>query len=146
MPTKAPVPMPACHCFALRQAARFVSVLYDRHLSKAGLTTSQFSIMSAIRANPGIAVHDLAERLVMERTSLVRAIQPLTRDGWVQQLPAPDHPRKLVLSLTAAGERHYAQAYEHWLAAQQEFEAQVGAERAAALRGDLLDVTARPAP
>ena len=132
---------PTCHCFALRQAARFASALYDRHLAKANLTISQFGIMTTIRANPGIAIHELAERQVMERTSLVRAIQPLKREGWVAQLPAADNPRKLLLSLTEAGARHYMQAYAHWLVAQQTFEARVGAQRAATLSDTLLDMT-----
>jgi hypothetical protein len=31
-------------CFALRQAARHISKLYERHLSEVGITPTQFSI------------------------------------------------------------------------------------------------------
>lgn len=135
---------PFCNCLALRQAARHITVLYDRHLAQAGLSTSQFSILAAIHAAPGIGMQELSEQLVMDRTSLVRAIKPLTRDGWVQQLPAADHSRKLVFSLSADGAAKYGEAHEHWTRAQAEFEAGVGRERAAAMRSELAILSKSP--
>jgi len=35
-------------CFAIRQAARHISQLYERYLSQADLTSSQFNILAAI--------------------------------------------------------------------------------------------------
>lgn len=134
--------VPFCNCLALRQAARAASVLYDRHLSQAGFSTSQFSIMSAIQQSPGIDMLTLAELMVMDRTSLVRAVQPLTRDGYLRQQPDPASPRKLLLSLTAEGSAKYRQAHGHWQAAQQEFEAGIGAPAAATLRQQLAGVSA----
>jgi hypothetical protein len=37
-----------CNCFAIRQAARYVSQLYERHLSGVGLTGAQFTLVAAI--------------------------------------------------------------------------------------------------
>jgi DNA-binding MarR family transcriptional regulator len=133
--------IPACNCFALRQATRCVSAVYDRHLAKVGLTTPQFSMLNMLRKSPGIAVQDLAEQMVMERTSLVRAIQLLTRDGLVRQQPSPLHARKQVLSLTEAGAAKVAEAKAHWDAAQAEFDAAIGAEQAQALRAALFGLT-----
>lgn len=134
-----------CNCLSLRQAARFVSTLYDRHLAQSDLSTSQFSILAFIHAYPGATMQQVGEQMVMERTSLVRAMKPLTRDGYVQQLPAPENARKLVFSLTAEGRRKYAEAHVHWSQAQAEFEASVGARRAAAMRDELSDLTNNPA-
>jgi DNA-binding MarR family transcriptional regulator len=132
---------PQCHCFALRQAARYVSALYDRHLAPSGLATSQYSLLAVIHAYPGIGMQQLSERLVMDRTSLVRAIKPLARDGYVQQAPAPDNSRKLVFSLTAAGQAKFKEARACWVQAQAEYEAGVGAGRAAKLRAELRALT-----
>jgi DNA-binding MarR family transcriptional regulator len=126
-----------CNCLALRQAARTVSALYDRHLAPTGLGGAQFSILAAIKANPGIGMQDLSDLLVMDRTSLVRAVQPLARDGFVLQQPDPGHARKLVLTLSAQGRAKYDEAHPHWRDAQREFEGGVGAPQAAALRQDL---------
>lgn len=130
-----------CHCLALRQAARAASIRYDRHLEPVGLTTSQFSLLAVIHHNPGIGTQDLAEQMVMDRTTLVRAVKPLTRDGYIQQLPDAGNTRKLVFSLTAEGLRKYDEAHVHWAQAQTEFEADVGKSRADAIRNELLDLT-----
>jgi DNA-binding MarR family transcriptional regulator len=132
-----------CNCFALRQAARTVTALYDRHLEKAGLTTSQHSLLAVIEHNPGIATQELSELMVMDRTTLVRALKPLTRDGYIQQLPDAVNSRKLVFTLTDEGKRKYAEAHAYWLQAQAEFDAGVGKNRAEAMRAELIDLANR---
>jgi DNA-binding MarR family transcriptional regulator len=131
----------ACNFLALKQATRSVSGLYERHIAKCGLTSPQFSIMRAIKANAGIDMHDLAEAMVMDRTSLLRALKPLARDGYVLQQASDAHPRKQVMSLTEAGLAKYAEAMEHWKAAQAEFEAEVGVDYARELRETLMGLT-----
>lgn len=133
-----------CNCLAVRQAARAISALYDRHLAPTGLSSSQFSILAAIHGQAGIPVQELADMLVMDRTSMVRALQPLTRDGYVVQQPDPAYPRKLLLSLTAEGRSTYRQAHKHWQAAQAEFEAGVGASEASSLRQQLAGWSRKP--
>jgi DNA-binding MarR family transcriptional regulator len=133
-----------CNCLAIRQAARAISALYDRHLAPTGLSSSQFSILAAIHGQVGIPVQQLANVLVMDRTSMVRALQPLTRDGYVVQQPDPANPRKLLLSLTAEGRELYTRAHQHWQDAQAEFEADVGTPEAASLRQQLAVWSQKP--
>ena len=133
----------ACNFLALKQATRSVSSLYERHIAKCGLTSPQFSIMRAIKHDPGIEMHDLAEIMVMDRTSLLRALKPLTRDGHVLQRASEVHPRKQVMCLTGDGEAKFAEAIEHWKAAQAEFEAEVGEEHARTLREVLESLVLR---
>ena len=130
-----------CNFFALRQAMRSASSLYERHLSKVGLTTPQFSILRAISCAPGIDMQELAEIMVMDRTALLRALKPLTRDGYVKQRPSELHPRKQVMSLTADGSQKYESARPHWRAAQDEFEGAVGADHARELREALTSLS-----
>src|SRR2546427_5068211 len=42
----APPPSTRCNCTALREAARYVTQLYDQHLASAGLRSTQFSILA----------------------------------------------------------------------------------------------------
>src|ERR1700754_5002261 len=90
-------------CFAIRQAARFASQLYDRHLARTGLKITQFSVMWRLAMKPGMTIKELADWMVMERTTLVRAIQPLQRDGLIVSDASPRDRRALVFGLTPAG-------------------------------------------
>ena len=55
--------------------------------SEAGLTAAQFTIVAAIGRRPGVQMADLADAMVMDRTTLVRALKPLQRDGIVDAAP-----------------------------------------------------------
>ena len=61
-------------CFAVRQAARHISQLYERHLSAVRITPTQFSIVSALARMPEMTMAELAQAMVMERTTLVRVL------------------------------------------------------------------------
>jgi DNA-binding MarR family transcriptional regulator len=130
-----------CNCFAIRQAARYVSQLYERHLSEAGLTAAQFTIVAAIGRRPGVQMADLADAMVMDRTTLVRALKPLQRDGIVDAAPESSSTRAHGLRLSAAGKETLARAALHWRAAQAEFEQKFGQERARELRKSLFALT-----
>jgi len=133
-----------CNCFALRQAARFVTQLYERHLSQAGVTAAQFTILSRLANHPDIAAAQLADDLVMDRTTLVRALKPLQRDALVVANTSEQDTRMLVYRLSAGGQRRYERARELWQDAQAEFEQHLKRDRAKALRAELFALT-RPA-
>lgn len=46
--TPPPVEDPICNCLAIRQAARQVTQLYDRHLAAVDLRGNQYSILSKL--------------------------------------------------------------------------------------------------
>ncbi len=122
-----------CNCFAARQAARALTRDYERHLAPTGLTSSQFSILILIDERPGVGMRELADELVMDRTSLVRALKPLQRDGLVViGAAASGGPRQNALALTAAGIAKLAEAEPLWRNAQNEFAERFGGEGPAA--------------
>ncbi|WP_250452821.1 MarR family winged helix-turn-helix transcriptional regulator [Caballeronia sp. ATUFL_M2_KS44] len=131
-----------CNCFAIRQAARYVSQLYERHMSVVGITSAQFTLIASIDRKPGVQMAELAESMVMDRTTLVRALKPLQRDGIVEMEQQSPNSRAVGLTLTAAGKAMLAQGVQQWRAAQAEFEAKVGEKRAKALRKSLFELTA----
>jgi DNA-binding MarR family transcriptional regulator len=120
-----------CNCFAARQAARALTRSYERHLAPSGLTSSQFSILVVVEDRPGIGMRDLAEEMVMDRTSLVRALKPLQRDGLIAVAASTEDPRQNVYVLTPAGLAKSAQAGALWAQAQAEFVTKFGGESAA---------------
>lgn len=127
-------------CFAIRQAARYVSQRYDRHLENVGLTITQFSLMGRLKHTGPMTMKQLAEAMRMQRTTLVRTIQPLRRNGLVTSEILGADARALSIALTAAGEERLQTGRMHWYAAQAEFEDRFGEHRAAALRSELFAI------
>lgn len=130
-----------CHNLALRRGTRQLTRLYDAHLAPAGLTISQFSILSVIDNHPDVRVSDLVDIMVMERTTLLRNLKPLQTDGWIASAKL-DGERAHVFNLTAEGKARLDQAKPLWLEAQAAFEAKMGPDRASRLRDDNLAVGA----
>ena len=143
MPKKAPTletpDQTPCNCLALRQAARRLSQIYDGHLVPEGLRTTQYSILSKLNRLGPMPVGKLADSMVLERTALARALQPLERDGLVSVGAGPDKRTRSV-ALTAAGEAKFKAAQARWRRAQKEFETAFGAADAEALRATLRRV------
>jgi DNA-binding MarR family transcriptional regulator len=130
-----------CNCFALRQAARFVTQMYERHLSQVGVTAAQFTILSRLAGRSDATAAELSDDLVMDRTTLVRALKPLQRDGLVLTAAAEHDTRTLVYRLSASGLRRYDKAHALWQEAQAEFEQLMKRDRAKALRAELFALT-----
>ena len=138
LPVTAAKALSLCNCFAARQAARQVTKLYERHLAAAQLTSAQFSILVALREEGRMSMADLAKVLVMDRTTLLRALKPLQREELLRSTASAADPRQLLFSLSSAGERRLDHAVPLWTKAQQEFESGMGARAAARLRSALL--------
>ena len=110
----------ACAAGTLRRATRAVARLYDAHLARAGLTTTQYSLLASLHArNAPLPLTELAAEQVLERTSLYRALEPLRRDKLIA-FSAGRGGGKLV-ALTARGARRVSEARPHWQEAQDTF-------------------------
>ena len=72
-----------CACFNLRKAMRTVTHLYDEALKPAGLRATQFTVLASTRNLGPVSVNQLAEKMVMDRTTLTRNLKPLERDGLI---------------------------------------------------------------
>jgi len=129
-----------CNCFASRKAARLITKLYEDHLARVELTSTQFSILVYVDEIGAASMKDLVEAMVMERTSVIRALQPLERDGLVTIGPHEEDARRNVVRLTDAGRARLAKAMPVWQEAQAEFEARFGAALAGQLRESLSTV------
>ncbi|MBN3786199.1 MarR family transcriptional regulator [Burkholderia sp. Bp8963] len=127
-------------CFAVRQAARRISQFYERYLSHAGVTASQYSILALLRDRPGLTMAALSAVLVIERTALLRALKPLVGAALVAGR-YDGNGRRLTYALTGEGETKIAHAHTHWLAAQEAFERRFGPSEAARLRDELFRIT-----
>ncbi len=75
-------------CFALhaRMTARLLSRSYEAALRPLGLKLPQFGILGAIGHGTTASETVLAERLGLERTTLVRNLRLLIENGWVESV------------------------------------------------------------
>ncbi len=136
-----------CNCGALRKASRRVSQMYDSVLAPAGLKITQYSILSEIarRGDTPPTMGELADYMVMDRSTLGQNLRPLERDQLVAwKTSDADRRRKLVV-LTEKGRTKHSQARPLWRAAQERFERTVGTASADSLRGVLLGIAANSA-
>jgi DNA-binding MarR family transcriptional regulator len=134
-----------CYCFAVRQAARRITRMYEKHLAAVQLTSAQFSILMILKRQPGMTMAALAAAMAMDRTTLLRAVKPLKRDRLLLSKPGESDTRQLLFSLSEPGQRKIEAATRLWQNAQSEFEARIGVTRAARIRRDLLDQGPRAA-
>jgi len=106
-----------CTCFNLRKATRVVTQIFDEQLKPSGLLITQFTILTAIAQVDSGTINDLADRLVMDRTTLTRNLKPLAREGLAIVQPGEDR-RIRIVSLTAKGCNALATALPLWEQAQ----------------------------
>ncbi len=128
-----------CTCFNLRKAARAVTQLYDERLREVGLRATQFTLLMALRSLGEMTLTGLAERAVMDRTTLTRNLRLLEKRGLTRVRPGEDRRERLV-SLTAKGEKALAEAFPLWEEAQAEMVDGLGEERLAQFLADLAEV------
>jgi DNA-binding MarR family transcriptional regulator len=131
-----------CNCLAIRQASRHVTQFYDQLLAPSGLRTTQYAILSRLQRGGPMPINALAAALVMDRTTLGRNILPLERDGLIEIGASPADRRRREVRLTPDGAARLRAARRGWAVAQQRFDEVFGADRAAALRDLLREVTA----
>jgi DNA-binding MarR family transcriptional regulator len=107
-----------CLCNALRQASRAVSRLYDEELRRAGLRTTQYSLLRYLKHCGEVRQRDLGALTSLDETTLTRNLRPLIEAGWVAIDAGEDRREKLV-SLTHAGAAKLTQARPAWERAQE---------------------------
>jgi DNA-binding MarR family transcriptional regulator len=108
-----------CTCFHLRKATRTVTQLFDDAMQPTGLRATQFTLLAAISSTGTIAIRQLAQILVMDRTTLTRNLKPLETRRLVKIVPGQDR-RTRTLTLTDKGKKTLEKALPFWRQAQSE--------------------------
>ena len=116
-----PAPTP-CLCYALRQASRAVSRLYDEELRGIGLRTTQYSLLQLLRRSGEVRQRDLAELTLHDETSLTRSLRPLV-DARFVAVRAGEDRREKWFTITADGVAKLEEARPAWERAQARIQA-----------------------
>jgi DNA-binding MarR family transcriptional regulator len=128
-----------CNLLALRQATRRLTQVYDHFLAPSGVRGTQFSILARLKARGALPIGELAEIMVMDRTTLARNLLPLRRRRLVA-VAIGDDRRRREIRLTDKGLAAIDAALPLWRRAQLHFETRYGAGEADRLRRMLRDV------
>lgn len=134
-------PAPECTCLHIRRTSLAVSKLYDGFLAPSGLNNSQFSLLRHIDRFGPASVSDLAAKMQFDRTTLVRNLKAVEREGWVADLAGKGN-RNRRLVLTEKGKAVYTDAERLWRRAQEHLEQTLGQEDMNALQALLSKVEA----
>ena len=111
-----------CLCYALRQASRAVSRLYDEELRGIGLRTTQYSLLQLLRRSGEVRQRDLAELTLHEETTLTRNLRPLVDARWVAVRTGEDRREKW-FQITPGGVAKLEEARPAWERAQARIQA-----------------------
>ena len=130
-----------CMCAVIRKTGRLLTKKYDQHLKPSGLKITQFSMLANIKRNPGIAVSELAELLVMDQSTVTRNLRVLEKTGYIHiETDAMDHRIKRT-QITDFGMSIVDEARPYWEKAQLEIERTIGRENIEALLSNLNELT-----
>jgi len=121
----------------LRKAARRVTQIYDHSLEAAGMTVTQYGVLGHIARYDGIGIGALAEKLIMDPTTLTRNVRPLERQGFVTMKADARDKRSRCLHLTPSGRAAFDNAKPAWVRAQRHIEEALGGSETAALNAAL---------
>lgn len=131
--------MENCVCFNLRRVTRTVTQFYDAEMRQYGIRPTQGSILAALNAKDSWNMAELSDWLGMERTTLVRNLRPLQRDGLVQSTGGGRGGR-VELTITAKGRKLIEKLTPAWKSAQCAMVKTLGEERWSAILSDLETV------
>jgi DNA-binding MarR family transcriptional regulator len=85
--------------------------MYDIALMRCGLKSTQFSILSDRPGEHPPMMKELAEAMVMDRSTLGHNLRPLERDGLVALAESDADRRWKHVTLTGKGRAKYGRAY-----------------------------------
>jgi DNA-binding MarR family transcriptional regulator len=128
----------ACACNALRKASRAVTRFYDGVMEESGLSLAQFAVLRKLSPRAPLPLIQLAHLLVMDRTTLYRALKPLEREGWIAIEEGKGRTKTALL--TDKGHQAIARSKTAWLDAQTRLMGRFGPQRWHAIEAALDDL------
>ena len=110
----------------MRRTSRALTAAYNDAFREAGIRSTQWPILAALRVAGSMTLGDLADAVGTDPSTISRNIRPLVRDGLID-FADEDDGRKRHARLTPKGIATFNRAYHMWKGVQ---------ERALRLLGD----------
>ena len=125
-----------CLCFNLRWVTRKVTQFYDAEMRRHGIRPTQGTILASLNARKTWNMAELSDWLGMERTTLVRNLRPLQRDGLVQ-ISGGGRGNRVELAITTKGRKQIEKLAPAWKSAQTAAVKTLGKKRWSSMLSDL---------
>ncbi|GGE07643.1 transcriptional regulator [Aureimonas endophytica] len=90
-------------CFSLYGASMAVGRIYKPLLDTLGLTYPQYLVLTALREGGAMSVGAVAERLLLESSTVTPLLKRLQAAGLVERERNPENERQVIVRLTPAG-------------------------------------------
>jgi DNA-binding MarR family transcriptional regulator len=126
----------------MRRISRAITQFFDAEVGRHGIRPTQSPILGALQAKSGWGMAELSEWLGMERTTLLRNLRPLQRDGLVRA-KGGGRGGHVELEITQKGRKAMANMLPAWRSAQDKVVAILGKERWSSIIRDLKNVGAK---
>lgn len=97
-------------CFAVYSAAHAVMRTYRPLLEALGLTYPQYLVMLILWESPEQTVGGIAERMLLDSSTLTPLLKRLEATGLIRRRRNPDNERQLIVTLTDEGRALRARA------------------------------------
>lgn len=123
----------------IRRISNVVSQIYDECLKPSGLTVCQYSLLSHLETLSTASITELAKEVGLDRTTLVRNLNPLIKYEFVKDTAAPG-TRKRALQVTEQGIRAISAARPLWEKAQQILTEKIGVQHVEVLREIVIEL------
>ena len=128
--------MENCVCFNLRWVTRKVTQFFDAEMRRHGIRPTQGTILTSLNAKESWNMAELSDWLGLERTTLVRNLRPLQRDGLVKAVGG-GRGNRVEVSITAKGRKQIEKLAPAWKSAQRTAVNTLGKKRWSAILSDL---------
>lgn len=128
-----------CAVIHTRKAARAVTQLFDMALLPSGVRATQFTLLVAAHEAGELQMTELADKLLMNRTTLTRELKLLEKEGLVQIAVGQDR-RARTVALTPQGNAVLDRALPLWSQAQSRVEERLGTKHWQGILGCLNDI------
>jgi DNA-binding MarR family transcriptional regulator len=130
-----------CTCFNLRRVTRLLTQSFDAEMRKCGIRVTQTPVLFALQARRGWSMSELSDWLGMDRTTLVRNLRPLQREGLIK-VSGGGRGSHVELGITGKGRAALAKMLPAWRSAQEKVVSTLGEKRWSAILGDFDRVAA----
>ena len=127
-----------CACFNIRRVSRLITQCFDAEGRRSGLRPTQTPILRSLQAKPEWGMAELSEWLGMERTTLLRNLRPLQRDGLIR-VKGGGRGGQVKLEISEKGRKAVAKMLPAWRSAQAKVVATLGEKRWSTIISDLAE-------
>jgi DNA-binding MarR family transcriptional regulator len=132
-----------CVCSNLRRTSRAVTNYYDSLLGQVSdLRVSQVIVLVVLYLAGPQTIHELAELLALDRTTIGRNLRPLSQQGLLTLTSGKDQ-RTRVVTLTPEGQETLLRAVPQWERAQDHMVTGIGQEQVTTFLDQLSTVAAQ---